>query len=234
MQALPKLTGHSRHRQTLVVYDPESRQLVLHEESPSTSRPETVSFQSCPFCKRPLHDGADNGGNVSPDHTPSSLGHVDAMTDSGFVDRDYFQMLSARYIGLVPTPIAGVVTKRARRHSVPTNGVGVASPRRSPPSPTRRRLPRPEVEDVGEGFNHHAEETEDEVTGHGISSAAFSPGYFQRFFVAERELGRGGKGVVLLVKHVLDSVPLGHFACKRVPVGMSVNCVTLSRLKKWC
>lgn len=157
------------------------------------------------------------------------------MTDSGFVDRDYFRMLGARYIGLAPTVIASAITKRARRHSVPTNGVGrVASPRRPPPSPTRRRLPRPEVEDVGEGFNHHAEETEDEATGHGISSAAFSPGYFQRFFVAERELGRGGKGVVLLVKHVLDGVPLGHFACKRVPVGMSVNCVVLSWSKKSC
>ena len=35
----------------------------------------------------------------------------------------------------------------------------------------------------------------------------------------ERELGRGGKGVVLLVKHMLDGVSLGHFACKRVAVG---------------
>lgn len=35
----------------------------------------------------------------------------------------------------------------------------------------------------------------------------------------ERELGRGGKGVVLLVKHLLDGVILGYFACKRVPVG---------------
>ncbi|KAI9794240.1 MAG: putative serine/threonine-protein kinase iks1 [Peltula sp. TS41687] len=53
----------------------------------------------------------------------------------------------------------------------------------------------------------------------GISSAAFSPDYFTRFFVEEGELGRGGKGVVLLVKHMLDGVFLGHFACKRVPVG---------------
>jgi serine/threonine protein kinase len=37
--------------------------------------------------------------------------------------------------------------------------------------------------------------------------------------VEERELGRGGKGVVLLVQHVLDGVQLGRFACKRVPVG---------------
>jgi serine/threonine protein kinase len=53
----------------------------------------------------------------------------------------------------------------------------------------------------------------------GISARAFSPGYFKTFFVEERELGRGGKGVVLLVRHMLDDVNLGLFACKRVPVG---------------
>ena len=53
----------------------------------------------------------------------------------------------------------------------------------------------------------------------GISARAFSPNYFKDFFVEERELGRGGKGVVLLVQHVLDGVHLGKFACKRVPVG---------------
>jgi serine/threonine protein kinase len=52
-----------------------------------------------------------------------------------------------------------------------------------------------------------------------ISAKAFSPDYFKTFFVEERELGRGGKGVVLLVQHVLDGVQLGRFACKRVPVG---------------
>ncbi|KAB8199654.1 kinase-like domain-containing protein, partial [Aspergillus parasiticus] len=53
----------------------------------------------------------------------------------------------------------------------------------------------------------------------GISSAAFTPNYFKKFFVEESILGKGGKGVVLLVKHVLDGVSLGHYACKRVPVG---------------
>lgn len=57
------------------------------------------------------------------------------------------------------------------------------------------------------------------ASGKGISSSAFSPGYFKQFFREERELGRGGNGVVLLVEHVLDGVSLGHFACKRIPVG---------------
>jgi serine/threonine protein kinase len=55
--------------------------------------------------------------------------------------------------------------------------------------------------------------------GHSIKKEAFSPGYFKRFFIEEKELGRGGKGVVLLVRHELDRVSLGQFACKRVPVG---------------
>ena len=53
----------------------------------------------------------------------------------------------------------------------------------------------------------------------GISETAFSPGYFQRCYVVEKELGKGGKGVVLLVTHLLDGNEIGHFACKRVPVG---------------
>ncbi|CZT12764.1 probable interferon-induced [Rhynchosporium graminicola] len=56
-------------------------------------------------------------------------------------------------------------------------------------------------------------------TGHSIKKEAFSPNYFQQFFTEEKELGRGGKGVVLLVRHELDGVSLGQFACKRVPVG---------------
>ena len=52
-----------------------------------------------------------------------------------------------------------------------------------------------------------------------IRRDAFSQGYFATFFKEERELGRGGKGVVLLVRHEIDGVHLGEFACKRVPVG---------------
>ncbi|CAG8125719.1 unnamed protein product [Penicillium salamii] len=83
----------------------------------------------------------------------------------------------------------------------------------SPPSP-RRRLVQPAL--PGGPTNETPHST---PAPQGISSAAFSPDYFKRFFVEERVLGKGGKGVVLLVKHVLDSVSLGHYACKRVPVG---------------
>lgn len=45
--------------------------------------------------------------------------------------------------------------------------------------------------------------------GHSIKKEAFSPNYFKRFFIEEKELGRGGKGVVMLVRHELDGVTLG-------------------------
>ncbi|KAJ5338215.1 hypothetical protein N7452_004943 [Penicillium brevicompactum] len=84
----------------------------------------------------------------------------------------------------------------------------------TPPSP-RRRLVQPALP----GGPTYEPSPQPTSAPQGISSAAFSPDYFKRFFVEERVLGKGGKGVVLLVKHVLDSVSLGHYACKRVPVG---------------
>jgi serine/threonine protein kinase len=53
----------------------------------------------------------------------------------------------------------------------------------------------------------------------GISPSAFSQDYFKNFFVEEGVLGQGGRGVVLLVRHVLHRHSVGYFACKRVPVG---------------
>ncbi|KAJ5145202.1 hypothetical protein N7448_002594 [Penicillium atrosanguineum] len=83
-----------------------------------------------------------------------------------------------------------------------------------PPSPRRRLVP-PALSDG----RPTSGPTSEPRPPQGISSAAFSTDYFKKFFVEERVLGKGGKGVVLLVKHMLDGVSLGHYACKRVPVG---------------
>ncbi|EEH18133.1 IKS protein kinase [Paracoccidioides brasiliensis Pb03] len=107
----------------------------------------------------------------------------------GFVNPEYFRMLDS---------------------SLPS------SPGSTHPASPRRRLVQPgQSEAFSSGTDYGAAPS----FANKISSTAFSTNYFERFFVEERELGRGGKGVVLLVKHVLDGVPLGHYACKRVPVG---------------
>lgn len=92
---------------------------------------------------------------------------------------------------------------------------------RPPSSPIRRLVEPVPAEDDVEVV--HATEfvssTPAVQEGSRIRREAFSPNYFNTFFIEERELGRGGKGVVLLVRHEIDGCHLGHFACKRVPVG---------------
>ena len=99
------------------------------------------------------------------------------------------------------------------------------TPQPGPPSSPIRRLTQPAlpsyptVEDATDAGAEFISSSPAPHEGARIRRDAFSPNYFKRFFVEERELGRGGKGVVLLVRHEIDGCTLGHFACKRVPVG---------------
>ena len=147
-------------------------------------------LSECPYCHQPL--GREDRSRGNEDDTPRS------PTAAGFVSPEYFRML---------------------RDSRP------GSPQPSPPPSPRRRLVEP-VRSTSSPLRSPVPAT-DYITdtpsppssSSRISAGAFSPGYFKRFFVVEKELGRGGKGVVLLVTHILDNVDLGQYACKRVPVG---------------
>ncbi len=98
---------------------------------------------------------------------------------------------------------------------------------RPPPSPIRRLVEPVPINHRGRSSPEEPRIQDAEFVssspsheeGSRIRREAFSPNYFNNFFVEERELGRGGKGVVLLVRHEIDGCQLGHFACKRVPVG---------------
>ncbi|KAH7327394.1 kinase-like domain-containing protein [Rhexocercosporidium sp. MPI-PUGE-AT-0058] len=120
---------------------------------------------------------------------------------SPFISPEYFRMLQSAH------------------------GGGGEEEEHNPPSSPIRRLVQPAFPSVAGSTSASMSDAEFVTstpapqTGHNIKKEAFSPNYFQRFFIEEKELGRGGKGVVLLVRHELDSVSLGQFACKRVPVG---------------
>ncbi|KAK7914030.1 kinase-like domain-containing protein [Apiospora marii] len=122
--------------------------------------------------------------------------NIPSSRDKTYVDPNYFRMLQAGH----------------NEDNIRT--------RAAPPSPIRRltqpALPiaSPAVQDA-----EFVSSTPIPPQGGRIRRDAFSPQYFKTFFVEERELGRGGKGVVLLVRHEIDGCHLGHFACKRVPVG---------------
>jgi serine/threonine protein kinase len=117
-----------------------------------------------------------------------------------FITQGYFDMLARSLPGSSETSAPSSPVRR------------IAQPVRSRLHPSTAAVPPPNAEFVASAPVPPSQ-------SHGISETAFSPNYFSRFFVEERELGRGGKGVVLLVKHILDGVTLGHFACKRVPIG---------------
>lgn len=148
-----------------------------------------VDLTECPYCHRPFRENERSRSRENAVHSPEAT--------AGFISPEYFRML---------------------HQSLPNADTG------SPPSPVRR-LVKPaqsrhaSTSHTPDDFSTESASPEPPLSPAGISSSAFSPGYFERFFVQVKELGRGGKGVVLLVKHLLDGVMLGHFACKRVPVG---------------
>ena len=148
-----------------------------------------LEHTECPYCHRPWRD----------EERPRSREHGGATPagPAGFVSPEYFRMLHQSLSG--------------------SEAGGPPSPRRRLVQPVRSRQTSGAVNVPGPEYPESPVHSPGSPSG--ISSSAFSPGYFERFFIQEKELGRGGKGVVLLVKHVLDGVVLGDFACKRVPVG---------------
>ncbi|KAI9807955.1 MAG: hypothetical protein M1825_005261 [Sarcosagium campestre] len=178
-----------RRNNALVVYDTTSGQLVLRGPPADSNLKRT----KCLLCNRPYGDDAQEHERArQPSHTSA---------ETEFVSPDYFRMLSESSPN---TPSASRPQSPRRRLVRPIESAERGTP---PPPP-----PLTDAEFGGGTYGSPPSPS-------GISSTAFSQGYFNRFFVEEGELGRGGKGVVLLVKHVLDGVFLGQYACKRVPVG---------------
>lgn len=60
--------------------------------------------------------------------------------------------------------------------------------------------------------------TDDESNGESIGQET-NEGYYERFFIEIRQLGRGSRGTVFLCQHVLHGHALGTYAVKKIPVG---------------
>lgn len=136
---------------------------------------------NCPACHRPFHN---------PSHERSSSPHRSAPLATPYISPEYFRMLREANGGL-------------EQHS--------------PPSSPIRRLVQPAFPSSSSEASSSVSDAEFVTStpapqsGHSIKKQALSPGYFKTFFVEEKELGRGGKGVVLLVRHILDGVNLGRY-----------------------
>jgi serine/threonine protein kinase len=56
-----------------------------------------------------------------------------------------------------------------------------------------------------------------------IPQEAICEGYYLRFFRELEKLGKGAGGSVFHCQHVLNNVPLGHYAVKKIPIGDDVR-----------
>ncbi|KAI1123174.1 kinase-like domain-containing protein [Nemania abortiva] len=182
----------------LIPYESRQGQIVLRHRNALVVRDHTSQRleirgappAECPTCKRPLRSS-------SPER------HFDASSQhhESWVDPQYFRMLQAGHDEQGdPRNGQPSVNQHVRRLTQPT-------------------LPSGEVTVEAVDDAEFVSSASAPQEGARIRRDAFSPNYFARFFVEERELGRGGKGIVLLVRHEIDGCILGHFACKRVPVG---------------
>ncbi|GAM84341.1 hypothetical protein ANO11243_023350 [Dothideomycetidae sp. 11243] len=201
-----------RHGTAVVTVDPRSQQLTLRN-----TESEAVEYGACPYCHRPYHD------EQSPYADPHD--RVSPPPESSFVNPDYFRMLAENNSDGTTSNSPPASPSRPLRalRSGQSRNVSASTPLASAGANSSRSSTPP----------LHSEQA-----SHGIRSSSFAPGYFKRFFTERRTLGRGGRGVVLLVEHKLDGVSLGDFAVKRIPVGndhdwlakVLVEVVLLSRL----
>ena len=130
---------------------------------------------------------------------------TNSASQPSFINHDYFRLLHQSLPG------------SAESSAPPSPRRRLVQPVRSGRTPTVR--PPPDAEFVGTSPAPPSQT-------HGISATAFAPKYFERFFQFEKELGRGGRGVVLLVKHVLDGdAQGGHVPEVAVAIG---KCSTMA------
>lgn len=157
----------SRHADTIVYRDPQTNQLVPFHHNQEVDR----RSPKCPTCGRAWH---------SRDEASTHGSGGDEMEDQpSFITRDYFDML------------ARSLPNSNENSSPPSPRRRIAQPVRSRlhPSAATSQTPPPVAEFVGS-------EPAPAAQSHGISETAFSPNYFEKFFVEEgARKGRSRSGV---------------------------------------
>ena len=191
---------------SLIPYASDAQEIVLRRgnavvvyDAPSrqllvrNASEKSLDLGECPTCHRPYREDTPRDSEEHERHLNS---------ERHFVDPEYFGLLAASQR---PTPNASGTTTPSRRLFQPALRSGRSrdvSGTSGPPAESSFLSGNPSA-----------------ARGEGIASSAFNDGHFKTFFVEKEVLGKGGSGIVLLVEHVMASVPLGHYACKRVPVG---------------
>ncbi|KAJ3166701.1 putative serine/threonine-protein kinase iks1 [Geranomyces variabilis] len=183
----------------VVLYNPAERRLVVQRNANDHQRHDEEVFPNpdrCPLCRRPWvgTPGGDGGDDADAD---AAEDYMDAGAHGrGVSDAEYFGLLAL----VAPESMS-------ETDSNMSDGDDNDNDDGSGKLPSASSSASPAGTANSPSSNLHA--------------SSFNQGYYDRFFVEERKLGRGLRGSVFLCQHVLDQVPLGQFAVKAIPVGTS-------------
>lgn len=205
------LTIHRKDpsRQSLVLYNQASRELALINDPGEYQQYEAWNASSdassliplsnqhggggyCPECGHYTaapHNNVNNANAETPTPAGTSTQRPPLRQGELIRDANYFKLLDVFDGVPIEEPFSGEPSRSSSRET----------PKTSSRSSSRAGTP------VGIYSS--------------ISESAFSQGYFDRFFKVISTLGKGSRGVVYLVEHVLDGYSLGMFALKKVAVG---------------
>ncbi|KAG8742746.1 putative serine/threonine-protein kinase iks1 [Ceratobasidium sp. 414] len=208
----------------------------------STNRP-----NACPYCHRPMDDlphgfspGANtaygipqiemspnyfqllqdvNGGVINdhelPTHVRPSFARFEEADDSNAPSGRWSRVSIDSDPDSDDPSGSGGVPESLRSLS---GGSFVNGSSATPLGRSTTHLAQPSATQPGE--RESSEEPEDSQGDH---TSRPPSGYYATFFREETRLGMGANGSVFLCQHVLNGIPLGHFAVKKIAVGESTS-----------
>ncbi|KAJ2786069.1 putative serine/threonine-protein kinase iks1 [Coemansia javaensis] len=232
---------YKRNTGQMVLYNPESRTVVAQQASSQAlpllglqspipenamavaHRSRTVSLEArpyvctvCPTCRQLMPARSEASWAERPAVEGGAEHEVESSVDT-VVDREYFRLL-AQSIRL-PKPALALAGSGGDHQ---THGTGEPALQQMQLVPS---LDGGSSSGGGGGGDDDDEsragrkDSGHENAGDGVSQGSFNQGYYERFFVEQRKLGKGLRGSVFSCQHVLDGIHLGHYAVKKVAVG---------------
>ncbi|CAO3640061.1 unnamed protein product [Cunninghamella echinulata] len=179
----------------MVLYNQESRRISVQRYLPDT--------QDNIFSSTQIHTSVDENTDECPlCHRPYPKTDPKVNNEPTFMDRNYFRLLETAPIDSAPTS----------ENNSPRTTHGSEAP------PTDDPFTGTSTSSASSSANPSIS-----IPKHQLNANAINQGYYSKFFIELRKLGRGFRGSVYLCEHVLDSVKLGKYAVKKVAIGNNHN-----------
>ncbi len=193
-QSLEASTSETSPKDALLVphrIKSTTSQSLLQRFPSNRALPRTSSHNDaiCPTCARPWPLPASEPLNDEYQDDDSSSGLAD--DSPSFMAPNYFRLLAQA------TSTSSANPTRPSTPALPRNRFSSASGTSTPDPYLRSSSPSSDP----------------------IPSSSELPGYYSRFFLELKPLGRGARGTVFLCQHILNGNPLGKYAIKKIPVG---------------